>query len=127
MIAAQSPRMRAFSEPGSRCKAVVVAYTRYTMPALASQDGSLPANSLMPNSLNDTAWAQNDSGGLPQKGTPCSNQGVIQSPVSAMILAISAYLGSVVSAKGRMAASPSRISRTEPSSHSRLLMVLVMA
>lgn len=38
----------------------------------------------------ESAGAQKASGGLPQNGTPGSNQGVTQSPVTAIRRAISA-------------------------------------
>ncbi len=61
-----------------------------SVAAVASSDGNLMLNSLSPSSRIDSASAQNPSGGLPQNGTPGANQGVIQSPVSAISLAISA-------------------------------------
>lgn len=61
-----------------------------SVPAVASNDGNLMLNSLRPSSRIDSASAQKPSGGLPQNGTPGSNHGVIQSPVAAISLAISA-------------------------------------
>src|SRR5665647_529043 len=52
--------------------------------------GRRAANSLIPNRLKLTAVIQNDSGGLPQNGTPQSNHGVIQSFNSTILRAISA-------------------------------------
>ena len=61
------------------------------MVASAARKGaSRTPNSLTPNSAMVAALAQNDSGGLPQNGTPWSNQGVIQLPVSSILRAISA-------------------------------------
>jgi len=71
--------------------------------------GSLIASSLVPSSLIERAWNQKDRGGLPQNGVPSWYHGVIQSLLTAINLAISAYLGSVVSAKGNMAAATRRM------------------
>ncbi len=64
--------------------------TSQSVPVARHQCGRRAANSLMPNSLNERADSQKASGGLPQKGVPGSNQGVIQSPLSTISRAISA-------------------------------------
>ncbi|KAG1374682.1 hypothetical protein G6F59_018387 [Rhizopus arrhizus] len=63
---------------------------RANMPSSASHDGRRRLISLIPNQTPEAAWAQKAKGGLPQKGSPGANQGVIQSPAAAMIRAISA-------------------------------------
>ena len=88
----------------------------------AKSAGSRPANSLMPNSLNEIAWAQKDRGGFPQKGTPGSNHGVIQSFVVIINRAISAYLGSVVSANGTTTMAMMRTNNKAPNNQ----MILVL-
>ena len=97
------------------------------MPRVASQAGSRMANSETPNSLIEAACAQKDKGGLPQNGTPGSNQGVIQSPVSAIRRAISAYRGSVVSANGKSAMPIKRLARMAARTRNQGLRSLRMA
>ena len=87
----------------------------------ANNAGKRPANSLMPNNLNEIAWAQKDKGGLPQKGTPGSNHGVIQSLVVIIKRAISAYLGSVVSANGTTTMAITRTNNKTPNNQIRLV------
>ena len=75
----------------------------------------------MPNSLKAIAWAQNDKGGFPQKGTSGSNHGVIQSLVVSINRAISAYLGSVVSANGTTIIAIIRTNNKVPNNQIRLV------
>ena len=56
----------------------------------ASSGPRRAANSLTPNTPMLSALSQNDSGGLPQNGTPVSNIGVSQLPLSSITRAISA-------------------------------------
>ncbi|MNQ97377.1 hypothetical protein D3C85_1130220 [compost metagenome] len=79
---------------------------------MARNEGNRTANSDSPRILIPRAWLQNDRGGFPQKGTPGSNQGVIQSPVSTIRRAISAYLGSEGSISGTAAIENSRAMTT---------------
>ena len=60
------------------------------VPIAAKKGGSRTANSLTPKTAMVAALPQNESGGLPQNGTPWSNQGVTQLPVSSIFRAISA-------------------------------------
>lgn len=87
MVANTSAAQRAALTPNRRA---AKAWTSASTPSMAAKAGRRRLNSDRPSSLMDSAGAQNASGGLPQKGTPGSNQGVTQSPVTAIRRAISA-------------------------------------
>ena len=85
-ITTEAASGNAARDSGSRGQA----QNRAAVPMAARNGASRAANSFTPSRPMVAALPQNDSGGLPQNGTPWSNQGVTQLPVSSILRAISA-------------------------------------